>query len=178
MRLAFGPLEMSHDKPFSHLDSGGRARMVDVSEKPITRRTAEASCRVVLSDETVAKLAALPKGDAYAVARIAGVQAAKRTSEWIPLAHPLGLEDVQVEIEPSPGGVEIRSRTVVTARTGAEMEALVACSAASLALYDMVTAVEREAVITDLRLERKTGGVRGDFDREGRGDSARSESSR
>ena len=157
---------MSSDEPFSHLDSGGRARMVDVSGKPVTRRTAEASCRVLLSSETVDKLAALPKGDAYAVARIAGVQAAKRTSEWIPLAHPLALEDVQVEIEPTAGGVAIRSRTVVTARTGAEMEALVACSAASLALYDMVKAVEREAVVSDLRLERKTGGVRGDFERE------------
>jgi cyclic pyranopterin phosphate synthase len=139
--------------------------MVDVSGKPVTRRTAEASCRVLLSNETVAKLAALPKGDAYGVARLAGVMAAKRTSEWIPLAHPLSLEDVQVEIEPVEGGVEIRSRTVVTARTGAEMEALVACSAASLALYDMVKAVEREAVVTELRLEKKSGGQRGDFER-------------
>ncbi len=143
--------------------------MVDVSEKPVTRRTAEASCRVLLSDETVRRLAELPKGDAYVVARVAGVQAAKRASEWIPLAHPLALEDVQVEIEPVAGGVRIHSRTVVTARTGAEMEALVACSAASLALYDMVKAVERQAVVTDLRLERKTGGTRGDFRRTGSG---------
>ena len=160
------PLRMSHEEPFSHLDSGGRARMVDVSEKPVSRRTAEGSCRVLLSDETVARLSALPKGDAYAVARIAGVQAAKRTSEMIPLAHPLSLEDVQIEIEPAAGGVVIRSRTVVTARTGAEMEALVACSVAALALYDMVKAVEREAVVTDLRLESKTGGERGDFRRD------------
>lgn len=157
---------MSEKEPFSHLDSGGRARMVDVSEKPVTRRTAEASCRVLLGAETVARLAALPKGDAYSVARIAGIQAAKRTSELIPLAHPLGLEDVEVEIAPVEGGVRIDSRTVVTARTGAEMEALVACSAAALALYDMVKAVEREAVITDMRLERKTGGQRGDFERD------------
>ncbi len=159
------PLKMSREESFSHLDSGGRARMVDVSEKPVTRRTAEASCRVLLSDATAERLDALPKGDAYAVARIAGIQAAKRTSEWIPLAHALALEDVQIEIERVAGGVEIRSRTVVTARTGAEMEALVACSAASLALYDMVKAVEREAVVTDLRLERKSGGTRGDFER-------------
>ena len=139
--------------------------MVDVSGKEVTRRTAEASCRVLLSPETVSRLGSLPKGDAFSVARLAGIQAAKRTSEWIPLAHPLALEDVQVELEPTEDGVEIRSRTVVTARTGAEMEALVACSAASLALYDMVKAVEREAVITELRLERKTGGQRGDFDR-------------
>ena len=140
--------------------------MVDVSGKPVTRRTAEASCRVLLSADTLSRLHALPKGDAYGVARLAGIQAAKRTSEWIPLAHPLSLEDVQVEIEPVESGVRIRSRTVVTARTGAEMEALVACSAASLALYDMVKAVEREAVVTDLRLEKKSGGQRGDFDRQ------------
>ncbi len=178
MRLAPEASRMSQDEAFSHLDSTGRARMVDVSEKPVTRRTAEASCKVLLSDETVARLDSLPKGDAYAVAHLAGVQAAKRTADWIPLAHPLALEDVQVEIEVTEGGVEIRSRTVVTARTGAEMEALVACSAASLALYDMVKAVERQAVVTDLRLERKTGGMRGDFDRDGQSVPASSESSR
>ena len=169
MRSPRNSLKMNREETFSHLDSGGRASMVDVSEKPVTRRTAEASCRVLMSLETTTRLDALPKGDAYAVARIAGVQAAKRTADWIPLAHPLALEDVQIEIERVDGGVEIRSRTVVTARTGAEMEALVACSAASLALYDMVKAVEREAVVTDLRLERKTGGTRGDFERPGAG---------
>jgi cyclic pyranopterin phosphate synthase len=140
--------------------------MVDVSEKPITRRVAEASCRVHLVPETVLRLASLPKGDAFAVARLAGIQGAKRTSELIPLAHPLSLDQVEVEVLPIPEGVEIRSRVVVTARTGAEMEALVACSSAALALYDMVKAVERGAVITDLRLDAKSGGRHGSYRRD------------
>ncbi|MDX1999867.1 MAG: cyclic pyranopterin monophosphate synthase MoaC [Thermoanaerobaculia bacterium] len=148
---------------FSHLDADGAAHMVDVSEKPITRRVAEASCRVLLPADVVARLASLPKGDARAVARIAGILGAKRTADLVPLAHPLPLDQVEIELEPDPEGVHIRSRVVTTGRTGAEMEALVACSTAALALYDMVKAVAREAVITDLRLERKSGGVRGDF---------------
>lgn len=140
--------------------------MVDVSGKAITRRVAEASCRVLMSAETLARLAHLPKGDAYAVARLAGIQAAKRTDEWIPLAHSLPLDQVEVALEPREGGVRIHSRVVATARTGAEMEALVACSAAALALYDMIKAVERTAVVTDLRLEKKSGGKSGDFRRE------------
>ncbi len=151
---------------FSHLDAEGRAQMVDVSGKPITRRVAEASCRVMLSAETVARLARLPKGDAVAVARLAGIQGAKRASDWVPLAHPLPLDQVEVRIEPCEGGVSIASTVVATARTGAEMEALAACAAAALALYDMVKAVERGAVITDLRLEAKSGGQRGDWLRE------------
>lgn len=157
---------MTSDNPFSHLDASGRAHMVDVSEKPVTRRVAEASCRVILEAETVGALSGLPKGDAIAVARLAGVQGAKRTSELIPLAHPLGLEQVEVEVVADDQGVEIRSKVVVNARTGAEMEALVACSTAALALYDMVKAVERRAVITDLRLEHKTGGRSGEFHRQ------------
>ena len=157
---------MSSQSPFSHLDSSGRAHMVDVSEKAVTRRIAEASCRVVLTPETTAALDRLPKGDAIAVARLAGVQGAKRTAELVPLAHPLPLDQVEVEVSRDDQGVEIRSRVVVTARTGAEMEALVACSTAALALYDMVKAVERQAVITDLRLERKSGGRSGDFRRQ------------
>jgi cyclic pyranopterin phosphate synthase len=150
---------------FSHLDAQGNAHMVDVSEKPVTRRIAEASCRVLLTAQTVIRLANLPKGDAFAVARLAGIQGAKRTSELIPLAHPLALDQVEIDVTPVPEGVAIRSRVVVTARTGAEMEALVACSAAALALYDMVKAVERGAVITDLRLEAKSGGQRGAYRR-------------
>ena len=157
---------MTPNHPLSHIDREGRANMVDVSEKAVTRRVAEASCRVMMSKETVEILADLPKGDAIAVARLAGVQGAKRTSELIPLAHPLGLEQVEVEVVPETQGVEIRSKVVVTARTGAEMEALVACSTAALALYDMVKAVERQAVITDLRLEHKTGGRSGEFRRQ------------
>ena len=141
--------------------------MVDVSGKPVTRRTAEASCRVLLSAETAARLERLPKGDAVAVARLAGIQAAKRTGELIPLAHPLPLDEVGVEVEPGEEGVRIVSRVVVHGRTGAEMEALVACATAALALYDMVKSVERGAVVTDLRLERKSGGRSGDYRRPG-----------
>jgi cyclic pyranopterin phosphate synthase len=150
---------------FSHLDPQGSAHMVDVSEKPVTRRVAEASCRVLLSAQTLIRLANLPKGDAFAVARLAGIQGAKRTSEMIPLAHPLPLDQVEVDLRPIPEGIEIRSRVVATARTGAEMEALVACSTAALALYDMVKAVERGVVITDLRLDGKSGGQSGPYRR-------------
>lgn len=156
---------MARDSDFSHLDSSGRASMVDTSAKPVTRRVAKASCRVTLSPTTVARLTDLPKGDAVAVARVAGIQAAKRTADWVPLAHPLPLEQVEIEILPVEDGVEVRSGVVVTAKTGAEMEALTACAAAALALYDMVKAVERQAVITDLRLEAKSGGRSGDYRR-------------
>lgn len=160
---------------FSHLDESGRAKMVDVSAKPVTRRVAEASCRLLCQEATTSRLSTLPKGDAIAVARLAGIQAAKRTDEWIPLAHTLPLDSVELEIEPRAGEVRIRSRVTVTARTGAEMEALVACSAAALAIYDMVKAIDRSAVVTDLRLEAKSGGASGDFRRaegSGRGESS------
>ncbi len=156
---------MTSDSPFSHLDGLGQAQMVDVSGKPVTRRLAAASCLVLLSPQTVSRLSNLPKGDAYSVARLAGIQAAKRTGEWIPLAHTLTLDQVEVELHPVAEGVQVRSRVVVTARTGAEMEALVACSAAALALYDMVKSVERGAVVTELRLESKSGGRSGDYRR-------------
>jgi cyclic pyranopterin monophosphate synthase len=150
---------------FSHLDPQGSAHMVDVSEKSVTRRVAEASCRVLLSAQTLIRLANLPKGDAFAVARLAGIQGAKRTSELIPLAHQVPLDQVEIDVHPIPEGVEIRSRVVVNARTGAEMEALLACSTAALALYDMVKAIERGVVITDLRLESKSGGRTGTYRR-------------
>ena len=150
---------------FSHLDAAGNAHMVDVSAKPVTRRVAAASCRVLLGAATVVRLAALPKGDAFAVARLAGIQAAKRTGELIPLAHPLPLDQVEVDVLPAADGVEIRSQVVATARTGAEMEAMVACAAAALALYDMVKSIERGAVITELRLESKSGGQGGEYRR-------------
>lgn len=150
---------------FSHLDATGRAAMVDVSGKPVTRRIAEASCRFVCAAETLDRLENLPKGDALAVARIAAIQAAKRTDEWIPLAHTLPLEEIAVEFERGADHLRIRSRVVVTARTGAEMEALVACSAAALAVYDMVKAIDRGASIQDLRLEAKSGGRSGDYRR-------------
>ncbi len=140
--------------------------MVDVSGKSVTRRVAEASCRVSMSPETVSRLDRLPKGDAYSVARVAGIQAAKRTADWIPLAHSLVLDEIAVELSPTEAGVRIVSRVVCQGRTGAEMEALTACSAAALALYDMVKAVEKSAVITDLRLEAKSGGRSGDYRRD------------
>lgn len=141
--------------------------MVDVSEKAVTRRVAEASCRVLLSAQTLIRLANLPKGDAFTIARLAGIQGAKRTAELIPLAHQIPLDQVEIDIQPIPEGVAIRSHVVVNARTGAEMEALVACSTAALALYDMVKAIEKGAVVTDLRLEAKSGGRTGVFRREG-----------
>jgi cyclic pyranopterin phosphate synthase len=140
--------------------------MVDISAKPVTRRVAEASCRVLLDRETASRLRELPKGDAIVVARLAGIQAAKRVGELVPLAHPLPLDHVDVSIEIASYGAAIRSRIVVTARTGAEMEAMVACAGAALALYDMVKAVERDAVITDLRLESKSGGKSGEWRRD------------
>jgi cyclic pyranopterin monophosphate synthase len=165
-RRKTGEADGSAPAAFSHLDARGTAHMVDVSPKAVTRREARASCRVGLAASTVERLSALPKGDAYAVSRLAGIQAAKRTSELVPLAHPLPIEQIEVEIEPDPSGVIIRSLVVTTAKTGAEMEALVACSAAALALYDMIKAVERAAVITDLRLDAKSGGSSGDFVRQ------------
>jgi cyclic pyranopterin phosphate synthase len=158
---------MSGQGSFSHLDVEGRVQMVDVSAKPVTRRVAEASCRVLLSAPTLIRLANLPKGDAVAVARLAGIQGAKRTADLVPLAHPLPLDQVEVEVLPVADGVQVRSRVVVNGRTGAEMEALTACATAALALYDMVKAVEREAVITDLRLESKSGGQLGSYRRGG-----------
>jgi cyclic pyranopterin phosphate synthase len=156
---------MKSQHVFSHLDATGQAQMVDVSDKPVTRRVAEASCHVLLAPQTVLRLSTLPKGDAFAVARLAGIQGAKRTAELIPLAHPLPLDQIEVEVLAVPLGVEIKSRVVVHGRTGAEMEALVACATAALALYDMVKAVEREAVISDLRLDAKSGGRRGEYRR-------------
>ena len=156
---------MASSPEFSHLDGQGRAHMVDVSDKETTRRVAEASCRVLMSVTTRDALAEMPKGDALMVARLAGIQAAKRTADLVPLAHPLAPDQIEVELSPIAEGVEIRSRVAVQARTGVEMEALVACSLAALALYDMIKGVERGAVITDLRLDRKSGGRSGDFRR-------------
>ena len=142
--------------------------MVDVTAKDATHRRAIARCKVFMEAATASRIAsgAITKGDVLAVARVAGIQAAKRTDEWIPLAHTLPLDSVEVAIVPGEGEVRIASRVTVTARTGAEMEALVACAAAALALYDMVKAIDRTASVTDLRLEAKSGGRSGDFVRE------------
>jgi cyclic pyranopterin phosphate synthase len=151
----------------THLDSAGRAQMVDVSEKAETARRAVAQGRVMLAPETVALLRdnALPKGDALAVARIAGIMAAKRTSELIPLCHPLPITRVTVHLEITDAGVEIEAEVRVTGKTGVEMEALTAVSVAALTLYDMVKAVDKGAVITEIRLEEKSGGKSGDYRR-------------
>ena len=144
--------------------------MVDVAAKEPTQRSARAACRVSLSPATAQMLVAgrLPKGDVVAVARIAGIQAAKRTSELIPLCHPIALtsSDVAVEVDVATGHIDVTAEAHAVDRTGVEMEALVAAAVAALTVYDMVKSVERGATISDLRLVEKTGGVRGDW-REG-----------
>ncbi len=151
----------------THLDSRGQARMVDVGDKEVTRRSATASARVVMAPQTAAKLQVgdLPKGDALPVARIAGIQAAKRTPELIPLCHHLALSSVEVDIEIDAGGGVATVLATATAadRTGVEMEALTAATVAALTLYDLVKAVQRDVVITDVRLEAKSGGRSGDY---------------
>jgi cyclic pyranopterin phosphate synthase len=151
----------------SHLDSAGRARMVDVSEKPVTARRAVAEGRVTMSTAAFRQVrdAAVAKGDVLAVAEVAGVMAAKKTGELIPLCHPLALNRVRVEldlVEEWPG-VRVTATVAATARTGVEMEALTAVSVACLTVYDMVKAVDRAMCITAIRLLEKAGGTRGDW---------------
>ena len=154
-------------KDLSHLDAQGRARMVDVGEKPITRRECVAEGEVRMAPETLDRIAqgTIPKGDVLATARLAGIQAAKRTAEWIPLCHPLPLDAVEVELEPDPARsrVAIRARAVAHWRTGVEMEALVAVSAAGLTLYDMCKAVDRGMTLGGVQLVSKSGGKSGDW---------------
>jgi cyclic pyranopterin monophosphate synthase len=147
----------------THLDEAGRARMVDVSAKDVTVRTATASGRVLLSAEAVAALrdGTAPKGDALAVARIAGIAGAKRTPDLIPLCHPLAIHGVTVDLAVSDSGVEILAQVRTADRTGVEMEALTSVSIAALTLVDMIKAVDKGAVITDVRLEAKDGGKSG-----------------
>ncbi len=151
----------------SHLDSSGNAFMVDVSDKQVTDRVAHASGKVLLRPETVRILRDnnVPKGDVKATARLAGIMGAKRTSELIPLCHPLPISGISVEIEIVDGGVQIDATVHVTGKTGVEMEALTAVSVAALTVYDMVKAVDRSAVITDIQLEEKSGGKSGDYNR-------------
>jgi cyclic pyranopterin phosphate synthase len=151
-----------------HLSAAGEARMVDVSAKAVTVRTATAGGTVLLSVECVAALrdGTVPKGDALAVARIAGIQGAKKTSDLIPLCHPLSLSGVDVVTEVTDNGVEITATVRTTDRTGVEMEALTAVSVAALAVFDMVKAIDRSAVITDVCVLAKSGGRRGDWSRD------------
>jgi cyclic pyranopterin phosphate synthase len=152
-------------KKLSHYDDSGRARMVDVSAKAATRREAEASAFVVLRREVLKALPSNPKGDPLEVARIAGIMAAKRTSELIPMCHPLPLTHIDVEIRLCENGVAIRTKAVTTAETGVEMEALVAASISALTIYDMTKSLDKGIEIREIVLERKSGGKSGDYQR-------------
>ncbi|MFD7550600.1 cyclic pyranopterin monophosphate synthase MoaC [Streptomyces sp. NPDC059578] len=151
----------------THIDEAGAARMVDVSAKEVTTRTARASGRVLVNDRVVALLRGegVPKGDALATARIAGIMGAKRTPELIPLCHPLALSGVKVDLSVADDAVEITATVRTTDRTGVEMEALTAVTVAALTVVDMVKAVDKGAVITEVRVEDKTGGASGDWSR-------------
>jgi cyclic pyranopterin phosphate synthase len=152
-------------KKLSHYDRSGRSRMVDVSGKRSSHRTAEASVLVELSPAVLRALPHNPKGDPLEVARIAGIQAAKRTWELIPMCHPVPLANVSVEAELCEKGVRIRTRATTTAVTGVEMEALVAAGVAALTVYDMCKALDKGIAIRDLLLLSKTGGKSGDYKR-------------
>lgn len=156
-------------KKLTHLNEDGEARMVDVGDKPITRRVALATGTIHLSADAFAFLSGGgPKGDVLPVARLAAIMAAKRTSDWIPLCHTLPLESVQVEFEADAAArcLHCRVSTVATAKTGVEMEALVGVQAALTTVYDMLKAVDRSMRISDIRLLKKSGGRSGDFQNE------------
>lgn len=159
------------ESALTHLDASGRARMVDVGAKDATARTAVAEAVLEVRPDVARLLAdaALPKGDALPVARIAGIQAAKRTPELIPLCHAVALTSVEVDvaIDVVAGTATVTATARATDRTGVEMEALVAAGVAALTLYDMVKAVQRDAVVRAVQLVEKRGGVRGDYRREG-----------
>jgi cyclic pyranopterin phosphate synthase len=152
-------------KKLSHYDGAGRARMVDVSRKTPTRREAEASAFVAMTSAVLAALPQNAKGNPLEVARIAGIMAAKRTSELIPMCHPLPLALVDVDVTLCENGVTITSKVATTAETGVEMEALVAASVAALTLYDMCKALDKGIEIREIVLQRKSGGTSGDYRR-------------
>jgi cyclic pyranopterin monophosphate synthase len=154
----------------THVDESGAARMVDVSDKDSTARTASATGKVLVSGEVVRLLRGegVPKGDALGVARVAGILGAKRTPDLVPLCHPIAVSGVTVDLEVEDDGVLIRSSVRTTDRTGVEMEALTAVSVAALTVVDMVKAVDKAAVITDVRVESKSGGRSGTWQREDR----------
>lgn len=140
----------------SHVDEAGRIRMVDVGAKPLMRRRATARAFVRMKPETAGALRSLPKGDALATAQVAGIMAAKRTAELIPLCHPLPLTVVEVELEVEEDGVAISASAEATAQTGVEMEALTAASVAALTVYDMAKAIDKELVVGEIKLVEKT----------------------
>ncbi len=153
-------------KKLSHYDSAGRARMVDVSAKSATKREAEASAFVAIKPEVLSSLPSNPKGDPLEVARIAGIMAAKRTSELIPMCHPLPLSFVDVAVRLCENGLAVTSKVTTTAGTGVEMEALVAASVCALTLYDMLKAADKGIEIREVVLQRKTGGKSGEYRRQ------------
>ncbi len=154
---------------FTHLDKSGKLRMVEVGEKPVTLRQATATCRILVGPKVFPRLMAadLPKGDVWAAARLAGIMAAKNTSQLIPLCHPLPLTGVDIDFTPEPEtqAVAVRAQVRTQARTGVEMEALVAASVAALTIYDMCKALDRDMVIGDLVLVEKSGGASGHYHR-------------
>ena len=150
-------------RKLSHYDDSGRARMVDVSAKNRTARQAEASAFVAMSSEVMRSLASNPKGDPLETARLAGIMAAKKTAELIPLCHPLPLSHVDVELRECENGIAISSRVRTTAETGVEMEALVAASVAALTVYDMCKGLDKGIEIREVVLQRKSGGKSGDY---------------
>jgi cyclic pyranopterin monophosphate synthase len=155
-------------KKLSHYDRAGRARMVDVSRKRATAREAEASAFVAMKPAVLAALPKNPKGNALEVARLAGIMAAKRTAELIPLCHPLPLALVDVDLRLCENGVAITSKVTTTSATGVEMEALVAVSVAALTVYDMCKAADKGIEIREIMLERKSGGKSGEYRRAGK----------
>jgi cyclic pyranopterin phosphate synthase len=154
-------------KKLTHFDETGKAVMVDVGEKADTRRRAVASARVLLNSETIAAIKnnRTPKGNPLEIARISGIMAAKQTSNLIPLCHQINLSKVEIRAELTNYGVSLESEAITTAQTGVEMEALTAVSVAALTVYDMCKALDKTITITDVRLEAKTGGKSGDFER-------------
>ncbi|MFF4385458.1 cyclic pyranopterin monophosphate synthase MoaC [Streptomyces sp. NPDC001552] len=158
---------MSTESRLTHIDEAGAARMVDVSGKDVTTRTARASGRVLVAPRVIELLRGegVPKGDALATARIAGIMGAKKTPDLIPLCHPLAVSGVKVDLRVADDAVEILATVKTTDRTGVEMEALTAVAVAGLTVIDMVKAVDKGAVITDVRVEEKTGGTSGDWAR-------------
>jgi len=153
---------------FSHIDEQGKVKMVDTSAKLTTARRAVASARVLMSSETLAAVRAhrTPKGDPLETARLAGIMAAKRTADLIPLCHPLPLTHVDVQAQIEDTGVYLEAAVSTNAQTGVEMEALTAVSVAALTIYDMCKALDKALTITDIRLESKTGGKSGDYQRQ------------
>jgi len=155
-------------RKLSHYDRTGKARMVDVSNKAATKREAEASAFIAMKPAVLKALPKNPKGDPLEVARVAGIMAAKQTSNLIPMCHPLPLEYVAVDMRLCENGVAVASKVITTATTGVEMEALVAASVAALTIYDMCKALDKGIEIREIVLERKSGGKSGDYARKRR----------